>query len=493
MLVVLKKVTSSEEALANAQCQDCLCLGGPASKGLERILKSLSETTGSDTTSTSPAASPFSGHDADAQQVLLDSLLPQGKGARVHVRDLRGSRPSDDPGFMTHREVRESMAAQPNPPSGSTLGQGALDALEVARAEVIEREAQRKRSRLAQFGGLMGSLKRCLAKIRHGAALNRVDDLLAKFETKLQEAVPLDPKSRGRRKLLAHLGTNHEELTELSVACYGNLTVVPSEGNNGMGITRGSLSTHLEARCHKVRTSGNIMEMDPFPGAIRPEHWSLNGSGRRAHLGLITVVGGSTFPEPNPPRDQYAGSVITYVAGVTFIRFGDDTNAFDQAVKGHGTVRLCGKGMYAVMEKQDGVWVYHPCLPADSGAALETFQFVRLAMRRVDGTLITQWEHDRRLAKEEVRLQEMDEVAAVRRDLLIACVEVSDQGERELPHEIQIAIGLHIGEYDQEPADQQPVYADPLANELLAKSLTKDEKTPLPQVQHTSDGQRPTA
>lgn len=487
MLVVINRVTSVEEALANAQCQDCLCLGGPASKGLERILKSLLETIGSDASATSPTVVALPGRDADAQQALMDSLLSQSGAAHAPDRG-RHHRGGDDHRGPSRRETREALRAQPKPPRGMTLDEAALSALQKAREGMEAQEAQRKRSRLAQFGGLMGSLKRRLLKIRELAALQAVDDLIDAFTAKLEDAIPLDPKNRGRKKLLTHLGTSHTELAELSVTCYHSNTVVPGEGDNGLGSVRGSLSSHLEPRDGKVRSERESLMMDPFPGGARPVHWSRKGAGRQAMLGLVPVVGGSTFPEPNPSRDQYAGPVITYAADRVFIRLCDDSNAFDQAVQGHGTLRLCDKGMYAVMEKQDGVWVYHPCLPADPGAALETLQFVRLTMRRVDGTLITQWEHDRRLAEEEVRLQEMDEVAAVRRDLLIACVEVSDQGERELPHEIQIAIGLHIGEYDDEPTGQQPVLAEPSAT----KSVSAEETSPV-QLPKTDEGQRSTA
>ncbi len=497
MLVVLSEVASVQEALANAQCQDCLALGGPANKGLELVLKGLSAPTSSTAPAPAASADEFDGNDPDAQRAILNSLPGAGGGTRLHVRDLEPQPVEEDSRHMSRGEVRKSLASQPQIPTGTTLDEGAISALEQAREEVRERELQRKRTRFAQFAGLMGSLKRRLIRIRELASVQRVDDLIDGFYAKLTEAIPLDPKRRGRKKLLAYLGTSHAELTELCVVCYHHLIVVPSEGDNGMSGVQGSLRARLYPRdgepLHKTMQDVPSMDMEPFFGGNRPELWGPKGPGRQAVFNKVLVVGGNRFPEPNPPREQYAGPKIVYAADRTFIQFADDDLAFDQPVQGLGVVRLCAKGMFAVMEKQEHGWVYHPCLPADPGAEIESLSMVRLALRRVDGNLISQWKHEQLLVEQEASRQEQARVAAKRAVHLIACVQVSKQGEEDLPHEIQIAIGLHIGAYDSEPADQQVVYANPEANELAKarREQMQDDSVSLPA--QTEDGSQPSA
>lgn len=497
MLVVLSEVASVQEALANAQCQDCLALGGPANKGLELVLKGLSAPATSSAPARVASADESDGNDPDVQRAILNSLLGTSGGSRLHVRDLEPKQVEEDPKHMSRGEVRKSLASQPQIPAGTTLDEGAISALEQAREDVRERELQRKRTRFAQFGGLMGSLKRRLIKIRELANVQRVDDLIDDFYAKLTEAIPLDPKRRGRKKLLAYLGTSHAELTELCVMCYRHLTVVPSEGDNGMSGVQGSLRTGLDPRggqpLHKTMKNVSSMDMEPFFGGNRPEHWGPKGAGRQATFTMVSVVGGSRFPEPNPPREQYAGPKIVYAADRTFIRFADDALAFDQKVKGHGTVKLCAKGMFAIMEKLECGWVYHPCLPAEPGADLKTLMFVRLALGRVDSRLIHWRKHEQLLAEQESSRQEQAALAAKVAEHLIACVQVSQQGEQELPHEIQIAIGEYIGAYDSEPADQQVVYADPVANELTEarRQQMQDDSVSFPA--QTEDGSQPSA
>ena len=70
MLVVLSEVASVQEALANAQCQDCLALGGPANKGLELVLKGLSAPTSSTAPAPAASADEFDGNDPGSNALL---------------------------------------------------------------------------------------------------------------------------------------------------------------------------------------------------------------------------------------------------------------------------------------------------------------------------------------------------------------------------------------------------------------------------------------
>jgi len=501
MLVVPEEVTSVEAALKAAKCQKCLCLNGPMDRGLMQVIDQLQASTKD--VSVSMAASEETveedeGIDADALQALSSMGQSAGRPVLVDVRELEGThrgRPvQDDPDRMSRRDVRAALRAQPKEPKGPSLPEEALEALAQAGESARVRDEAAKRSKLASFGGLMGSLGRRLEQIRRAAPIQRVDEMIDDFWGKLAEALPKDPKQRSKKKLLAHLGTNQQELRELESLCYHHCSVAPSDGDNGLWGVQGAPGSHLEPRegdpLYNQMRGKPTMRMDPFPGGERPAHWSGRGEGRRPTLGLVSVVGGSSFPDPNPPREAYVGPKIVYAADKTFIRFGDDTQAYDQPVKDHGTLRLCAQGMYAMMERTPEGWVYHPCLPGEQGAGPQTLMFVRLALRRVDGQLVTAQKQEELQAEREAEQKELEAEARERAKWLIPCIEVSDQGERALPHEIQIAIGLHIGEYDDLPR-ARPVYAHPEMNEIEGSASTEDESIGLsPQ---TIDGEQPTA
>ncbi len=384
MLVCLKKVTSAEQATASVQCQICCRNGGMPDKGLLATLTRLqapSPASGTVTTTTTSRTT--------LQQMLSTVSLGSAGPSRPSPpqqswggaqRYGRGGRQASDEPELTRAQVRQALREQPIA-KPSTLGAIAGDTLKEAFA-VSERAAQQARERLvleraakrrvrsALFASLIRSLVSQLGTLRRLAPKQSLVAELERFHATVSRAVDADVKQRGRKILLEELKVTAGELHDFQYAPELFVTFAPSGGGGGDdGPARtGKVEQRLRDPRAKVcvhRLGSPILQIDPLRGREGAQCWSAQGVTRAVYIELVSVLGHSGVPEPNPPREGYQGPTLVYNddQSMVWIRFSDDRFVLTFNVQSKGEVQLCGKGMYARMICENHQWVYYPCLP----------------------------------------------------------------------------------------------------------------------------------
>lgn len=327
MFVVLTDVGTVEEALAQATCQMCLKNGGPSERDLYKILLGLG------CESDTPVASSLGGILPRRGRSTTPSLsgvsIVEGwnrdptRPSLAGVTIERPRRPRQDwrPSASEPRlpsVLRERKRDIEPEPKVEHLTGGLADsaankaALETAMQAAKEREQAKRRVRLCKFGGFKGGLTRLLARIRETAALTDVQDEVAQFRAKLIVAAGFDPKSRGKKRLMEHLGTSQGELEHLCYFLY-------------------------KPRERRHIPNPEVISVDAFEGDRRPESWDQDG-GMRPDVYVVQVEIVRTKPKkakkekgggegeeegrlptiPNDPLSTGDGPKIVYPQGGKF-------------------------------------------------------------------------------------------------------------------------------------------------------------------------------
>ena len=245
MLVVLPQVDSVEAALEQATCQVCLNKTGPADRGLHQVLKNLglkdedeapalreaavtvrpalevpARTGSAVVISTRPrevtVVDPLMGTSIERPRLALPA---RDRGPR---RDDRRSPPSES---RLPRSLHQPDRHKPLPKVEhltGAIGQTAANAavLEVAMKAAKVRDEAKRLEREEKFNKLLFWLKLSLARIRKNAATTEVWNFVETFKRKLSEAASLDSNQRGKKGLLAELGTSVEGLEALCHEFY---------------------------------------------------------------------------------------------------------------------------------------------------------------------------------------------------------------------------------------------------------------------------------
>lgn len=307
MLVVLQEVVSVEVALTQATCQVCLGKAGPPDRGLHEVLKGFGLKDEEDM-STPPREAAVVVHvreecavhtvgvvvsDARSREVaMVDPLM----GTSIQVtRSLtlpaRARRPSGSrreqwrpvsneprvPRALCEPELREPSPKVEHLTGTIGSSSGNATVLGVAMKAAKERDEVRRLERAQKFGKILFWLTLTLARIRKNAATTEVWDLVETFERKLSEAAKFDAQQRGRKGLLAMLGTSTEEFEAFCLEFY--LAKEP---------------------LHFVRPV-EIVTIDAFEGVRRPESWDEKGGKKPAFYELEVVRIKNSLPVPLPP------------------------------------------------------------------------------------------------------------------------------------------------------------------------------------------------
>lgn len=306
LLVVLSEVGSVEEALVQAICQVCLHKTGSADRGLYEVLMRLGLKNGEDEAKPPSDAAVVvyvrQEHAAPLVGVVVSSSRPRevsivdpltGQSIQVtrptepSVRDRRShGECRDDWRFISSescvpRNLRE--AEHISKPSAAkkhltgAIGRSGDNAavLEAAMAGICKRDEERRLERAKKFDKLIHWLRLTLAKIRNRAKAQEVWGLVDTFERKIGEAANLDAHNRGKKGVLAVLGTSAEDLEGLCLQCYSpweRLRILNPE----------------------------VVTMDAFEGGRRPESWDLRGGKRPTFYEFEVVRTKSSLAVPNP-------------------------------------------------------------------------------------------------------------------------------------------------------------------------------------------------
>jgi len=305
MLVVLEEVGDVESALAQATCQVCLSRQGPVDRGLYRVLKDLGAEDLDSVTPAARGAVVVASRDEQPTRQRVAVVIQRGPPREVAIvdplvgtslvlptmerpgRDRRGPPlhagrpPSSEPRLP--RALREPEPAReperPVPHLTGAIGASGDNAavLKAAQEGIRKRDEASRLERARKFNKIFFYLGLTLPRIHKNAATSEVWELVDTFQRKLGEAVSLDPRSRGRNKLLAELGTSSEKLESLCLLAY-------------------------EKPLAWKRSPGAVCEkMDAFEGGRRPESWDEKGGKKPAFYELEVVRTQSSLPIPNPP------------------------------------------------------------------------------------------------------------------------------------------------------------------------------------------------
>ncbi|MEK7619837.1 MAG: hypothetical protein AAB413_01195 [Patescibacteria group bacterium] len=322
MLVVLPQVDSVEAALEQATCQVCLNKTGPADRGLHQVLKNLglkdedeapalreaavtvrpalevpARTGSAVVISTRPrevtVVDPLMGTSIERPRLALPA---RDRGPR---RDDRRSPPSES---RLPRSLHQPDRHKPLPKVEhltGAIGQTAANAavLEVAMKAAKVRDEAKRLEREEKFNKLLFWLKLSLARIRKNAATTEVWNFVETFKRKLSEAASLDSNQRGKKGLLAELGTSVEGLEALCHEFYSGKEPL------------------------QPRRPIEVVTLDAFEGGRRPETWDKKGGRKPAFYQLKVVRTKNSLPVPNPPLpngDEDQRPRIVYPEGQEF-------------------------------------------------------------------------------------------------------------------------------------------------------------------------------